>query len=125
MNALLWVLQFVLATFFFFHGNIKLNLPPEFPEMLTWINDLSPSLRTFIGLVELLGALGLLLPAVTRIQPRLIPLAAAGLSVVMLLAAIWHYPRGETALIANNIVLLVLTAFVAYGRWKLHPIPPR
>jgi putative oxidoreductase len=125
MNAILWILQFVLATFFLFQGAVKINVPPEYPEMLAWINDLSPGLRTFIGVVELLGALGLLMPSVTRIWPWLTPLAAAGLSLVMVLAAFWHYPRGETDLIANNIVFLLLTAFVAFGRWKLAPILPR
>jgi len=65
------------------------------------------------------------LPALTRIQPRLTPLAALGLVLVMAGAVVWHLGRGETASILMNVVLAVLAGFVAYGRWRLRPISPR
>jgi uncharacterized membrane protein YphA (DoxX/SURF4 family) len=125
MNFTLWIVQIILAINFIFHGFIKLNVPADLPPMLLWINDLSPGMRSFIGIVELLGAAGLLLPALTRIQPRLTPLAALGLAVVMVLAAIWHITRMEYLEIAGNVIFFLLAAFAAYGRWRLKPIEPR
>jgi len=69
--------------------------------------------------------LGLILPGITRSQTRLVPLAAAGLALVMVLAAIYHIPRGEYGNIGPNLINAAVLAFVAYGRWKLVPIPER
>jgi len=76
----------------------------------------------FIGVVEFLGALGLVLPRLTGIAPGLTPLAATGLAVTMVLAAITHYRRKEPLAIAINAVLFVLTALVAWGRFGSWPL---
>jgi hypothetical protein len=79
----------------------------------------------FIGASELLGGLGLVLPAATRIKPALTPLAGAGLITVMVLAALFHLTRGEFGAIPGNVILGSLAAFVAWGRWAKVRIMPR
>ena len=79
----------------------------------------------FIGVVELLGALGLILPAATRIMPKLTPLAASGLLVVMVLASVTHISRGEYPMIIANVVLGALAAFIAWGRLTRAPLGAR
>ena len=79
----------------------------------------------FIGAAELAGALGLLLPSLTRIQPRLTVLAALGLIVVMVLASAFHLSRGEGAMLPMNLALAAVAAFIAWGRSKAAPIAPR
>ena len=83
------------------------------------------ALVRFPGWAEMVGALGLILPAATRIKPFLTPLAAAGLATVMLLATGFHLFRGEAGDSVRTLVLLALTVLVAYGRWKKAPIEPR
>ncbi len=89
---------------------------------LTWADGVDPMLVKFIGLSELAGALGLILPSVLRIQPKLTPAAAVGLVVVMVLAAGTHIAMGEAPLVVGNIVLGGLAAFVAWGRSSKFPI---
>ena len=86
------------------------------------MEDFSPATVRFIGVAELLGALGLVVPAVTGVAAILTPLAAAGLAVVMLLAALTHLRRREPGAIAFNTVLLVLAAIVAWGRFGPHAV---
>lgn len=125
MNIVLWVLQIVFALFFGFNGITHLNVPPDLPERIAWMYDLPPGLHYFSGTVELLAALGLVLPSLTRIQTRLTPLAALGLVIVMVGAAVWHFPRNEIANLTTNLVIAGLLGFVAYGRWRLRPIKNR
>lgn len=127
MNIALWIVQILLAVAFAFVGFVKLATPvADLAGMVgPWTNDVPEFLIRFIGLAEVAGALGLILPALTRIQPRLTALAAVGLALVMLFAAIFHATRGEFGNIVPNIVLLVLAAFVAYGRNSVLPIAPR
>lgn len=126
MNIALWIVQVVLAFFFLMVGGTKLTTPAsELAQQMGWINDAPTWLPTFIGAAEVLGALGLILPAATRILPILTALAADGLATIMLLAAILHISRGEFGPVPMNVLLLLLAAFVAYGRWKLAPIAPR
>ena len=122
MNVLLWVLQVVLGLYFMYVGVMHFIIPPGLPAMMAWMYELSPTLHTISGVAEILGGLGLILPSVTRIQPRLTPLAGAGLVLVMIGALIWHVQRGEMANLGVNIGNIVMLAFVAYGRWKLAPI---
>jgi uncharacterized membrane protein len=77
----------------------------------------------FIGTMEVLGGIGLVVPALTRIRPVLTPLAACGLVIIMLGATIISIPMGPAALFP--LLVGVLAAFVAYGRWRLRPIPAR
>ncbi|MFJ6438802.1 DoxX family protein [Streptomyces sp. NPDC091416] len=118
MNVFLWIVQAVLAAMFATAGLIKATQPREkLAGMLPWVADFPTATVRFIGIVELAGALGLILPAVTGIAPVLTPLAATGLGVTMLLAAVTHLRRKEPSAIAFNVILLALAAVVAWGRF--------
>ena len=125
MNIALWVLQIILGVYFFFVGVSHFILPPGLPAMMSWMYELSPTLHTASGALEILGGLGLILPSVTKIQPHLTPFAGAGLVLVMLGALTWHLQRGEPQNMGFNVFLALLVGFVAYGRWKLAPISER
>jgi uncharacterized membrane protein YphA (DoxX/SURF4 family) len=126
MKILLWIVQVLVGVAFLGAGFIKLSMPiEELGTQMAFVNDIPAWLTRFIGASELLGGLGVLLPSLLRIQPRLTVLAAAGLALIMVLAAIFHATRGEFGEIVPNVVLLALSAFVAYGRSKLYPIAPK
>jgi uncharacterized membrane protein YphA (DoxX/SURF4 family) len=123
MNVLLWIVQAVLALAFAVAGFMKLTQPKEkLLGTLPWVEDFSPTTVKLIGTAELAAALGLILPAATRIAPALTPLAATGLVVLMVLAAITHARRREPSGIAVNAVLLVLAAVVVWGRFGPYPL---
>jgi uncharacterized membrane protein len=119
VNVALWIAAGLLALAFLAAGLMKLSSPKEkLVERMPWVNDVSAGRVKAIGAVEVLGALGLILPAVTGIAPILVPLAAAGLAIVMVLAAIMHLRRGDgAAAVVPNIVLFALAVFVAWGRF--------
>jgi uncharacterized membrane protein YphA (DoxX/SURF4 family) len=123
MKIALWILQVLLAIQFLWHGWLFVAPPAELVEMMN--AEFAPGLRIFIGVAELLAAVGLILPGVTRILPWLTPLAAAGLMLVTGSATVFHLFRGETGNAIFTAVLFVLTTFVAYMRWKVQPIVPR
>ena len=123
MNIMLWVLQVVLAVAFFAHGWLFLSPPAEMVELINSL--ISPAFRVFIGVAEVLAAVGLILPGVTRIMPWLVSCAAAGLMIVMISATIFHMTRGELSSAITTAFLFVLATFVAYMRWKVMPILPR
>lgn len=123
----LWVLQALLGLAFLGAGFMKLSTPiDELVKMgMTWAGDM-PGLARFIGLSEFAGALGLILPAATRIQPRLTWIAAALLTLVMVLAFGYHVVGGHPfSATAPSMVLGLLAAIVAVGRARLAPIAPR
>jgi uncharacterized membrane protein YphA (DoxX/SURF4 family) len=122
MNIALWIVQVVLGAMFIFAGVTKAFRYEHAHASLPWVKDVPRGLTTFIGVCELLGGLGLLLPALTGILPWLTPLAAAGLALVMLLAAGFHATRREWPAIGFNTVLLLLAVFVAYGRFVSVPL---
>ena len=121
VNIALWVVQVVLAGMFLMAGVTKAFRYEHARATLPWVKDVPRGLTTLIGVSELLGGLGLLLPALTGILPWLTPLAAAGLALIMLLAMGFHATRREAPAIMFNSVLLVLAAFVAYGRFAVLP----
>jgi uncharacterized membrane protein YphA (DoxX/SURF4 family) len=123
----LWVAQVLLALVFGAAGVMKLTTPlADLGAMMNWVTVSPEALVRFIGFVEVAGALGMILPAVTRILPFLTPLAAAGFAVIQVLAIGTHASLGETgSTLPLNIVLLALALFVAWGRWKKAPIAPR
>jgi hypothetical protein len=126
LNISLWVVQLLLAVAFGFAGVMKSAAPiADLVEKMVWPGALPEGLVRFIGISELSAALGLTLPSLTRIKPGLTPLAAAGLVVVMALAAVFHITRGELGSLPVNIGLGALAMFVAWGRWKKAPIAPR
>ncbi|MBX3013544.1 MAG: DoxX family protein [Caldilineaceae bacterium] len=119
MNIILWIIQILLAAAFGMAGFTKLSQPIDaLSGMMPWVAAVPLLLVRFIGVAEIAGALGLILPWLTKIQPRLTALAAVGLALVMILGAAFHATRGEFGNIGANVLLLVLLAFVAWGRWS-------
>ncbi len=123
MNIFLWILQILLAAAFAAHGWLFLSPPAELVKAMN--ETINPNFRLFLGVVEVLAAVGLILPGVTRIMPWLISLAAAGLMIVMISATILHTTRSEISSAATTAILFVLVTFVAYMRWKVKPIRER
>ena len=120
MNYALWIVQGLLALLFLWAGGIKLVLPLE--EMTKQMPVPLPGLfLRFIGVAEVLGAIGLILPGLLRIRPGLTPLAAAGLVIIMIGATVLTLAGGDVALALIPLVVGLLSAFVAYGRWRLTP----
>jgi uncharacterized membrane protein YphA (DoxX/SURF4 family) len=126
MNIALWVVQALLALGFGMGGFMKAVTPiAELAKKMDWAGTMPEALVRFIGISEVAGALGLILPAATRVRPRLTPLAAAGLVVVMILAALFHVSRSEFHVLPTNLVMGGLAAFVAWGRYSKAPIAAR
>ncbi len=125
LAAGLWAAQLVLAFFLLFGAYMKLAAPAEeVAKMMVWAAQY-PNLKTFTGIVDLLGGLGILLPALTRIQPRLTVAAALGIVVLQVLAFGLHAARGEWPATPFNVILLCLAAFVLWGRSRAAPVAPR
>jgi uncharacterized membrane protein YphA (DoxX/SURF4 family) len=123
MNLVLWVLQVLLAAAFLAHGGFLL-FPPA--DMLALMNStMSTPFRIFLGIAEVLAAVGLTVPGMARVLPWLVPCAAAGLMIVMISATILHISRGEVSSAITTAILFGLVTFVAYMRWKVKPISPR
>lgn len=126
VHITLWVAQVLLAAMFLMSGFMKASTPLEkLSAMVPWTNDVPLALVRFIGTVELLGGLGLLLPSLLRIKPFLTVLAAIGLAIIMLLAIPFHISRGETSVIGMNVLFMLIALFIAWGRWKKVPIPSK
>lgn len=123
LNIALWITQFLLAALFLMAGSTKLFQPiNEIAKMLPWAAEMPAGMVRFIGLSELLGGIGLLLPSILRIQPKLSVFAAIGLALVQVLAAGFHISRGETSVIGMNFLFMAMAVFVAWGRAKKVPI---
>src|SRR3989337_2387699 len=118
MTYIVWIVQVLLALLFLFTGGIKLVLPLE---VLTEGSPLPGWFVRFLGVAEVLGAIGLILPGLLRIRPGLTPLAAAGLVIIMIGATVLALAGGDVALALIPLVVGLLSAFVAYGRWRLTP----
>jgi putative oxidoreductase len=122
----LWVVQGLLGVAFLLAGLGHVASPIEqLSAQNPWMTGTMGQFVRFIGTAELLGGLGVILPAATRIKPSLTPLAALGLTTVMVLAAITHAVRGEFFMVVVNAVLGGMAAFVAWGRWRKAPIAAR
>jgi hypothetical protein len=114
----LWIVQGLLVLIFLFAGGMKLVMPLQ---ELTAQMPLPGLFVRFIGVAEVLGALGLILPGLLRIRPGLTPLAAAGLVLIMIGAVVFTLASGAVASALLPLVVGLLAAFVAYGRWQLTP----
>jgi uncharacterized membrane protein YphA (DoxX/SURF4 family) len=127
MTYALWIIQVLLALLFLFAGGTKLVIPPDVLASMGSPNQipLPGWFVRFIGVVEVLGALGLLLPGLLRIKSWLTPLAAAGLVVIMIGATALNVVADGVAAGVVPLVAGLLAAFVAYGRWRLAPRPAR
>jgi hypothetical protein len=122
INVTLWVIQVLLALLFLFSGCMKFILPIE---VMTKQVALPGAFIHFIGLAEVLGAIGLILPGALRIRTGLTPLAASGLTVIVIGATVLMFENGGVAKAAFPFVTALLSAFVAYGRWRLAPLRER
>ena len=119
MNVALWIVQGLLAALFLFAGGMKLVLPLE---DLKGPVEVPGAFLRFIGVAEVLGAIGLILPSLLRIRPGLTPLAAAGLVIIMIGATVLTLAVGQVGAALISLVVGLLAAFVAYGRWRLAPL---
>jgi uncharacterized membrane protein YphA (DoxX/SURF4 family) len=123
MNIVLWIVQVLLALLFLFAGGMKLVIPPDVLQSMGSPNavHLPGLLIRFIGVCEVLGGLGLILPGLLRIRPGLTPLAAALLVIVMIGAVALTIAGDGVAAAVVPLVTCLLLVFVAFGRWRLAP----
>ena len=124
-NTVLWVLQWLFGVYFVAIGVLHFIVPEGLPAPMEWMYDLSDTLHVVVGIAEILGGLGLILPSITRIRPQLTVYAAVGLMLVMVGAVVYHVDRGESQSVVTNVFIGAVMAFIAYGRLRLAPIPPR
>ena len=126
LRGALWAAQILVALVFGFAGATKAFVPLDhLPRLIPWVAEVPSALVRFIGTMELLACIGLVLPSLLRVRPRLTAFAALGLVVVMTLASGFHALRHEPAGIVANAVLGALAAFVAWGRLRVAPIGGR
>ena len=123
MNIVLWVLQICLAAAFLAHGLLFLSPPAEMVEQMN--ASLPRWFQLFLGVAEVLAAVGLTLPGMTRVYPRLVVWAAVGVMVVLVSATVFHLVRGEISSAVITTVLLAVATFVAYMRYRVMPIRSR
>ncbi len=119
MNIMLWVVQVALTLLFLAAGTTKALRYRDARRQMAWVRDLPEGLTRFIGVAEVLGGVGLIIPAVTGILPWLTPLAAAGLAAIQGLAFLFHSSRQEWRNAAANVPLGALAVFAAVGRFLL------
>lgn len=119
VNVTLWIIAGLLAAAFLAAGLMKATQPKEklAASGMAWVEDFSPGAVRTIGVLEFLAGIGLILPAVLDIAPIFVPLAATGLVLTMIGAMIVHNRRKETQAIIPNLVILILAAVVAWGRF--------
>ncbi|HLX41243.1 MAG TPA: DoxX family protein [Ktedonobacteraceae bacterium] len=123
MNIALWVVQILLALAFLMAGGMKVSQPMEkLKKAMSWTSHTTVGTVRLVGILEILGALGLILPAVTGILPWLTPVAAIGLVLTMIGAAIVHIRLKEFAGLGAPLVLFLLALFIVYGRFMLSPL---
>ncbi|MFY7829536.1 MAG: DoxX family protein [Flectobacillus sp.] len=124
-DIFLWIAQGILALVLVWAAYTKLfQSLQEAAKMLPWAKDNIVLLKV-TGVIDLLGALGIILPAATRIQPKLTVFAAYGIIALMIIASIFHISRDEVSLISMNIFFLLLAVFVVWGRTKKAIVFPK
>ena len=129
METTLWTSQVLWGVFFSITGFGKIlwykpALWNQALQEVPWLSAVPQDLAIFIGICEFLGGVGLILPAMTGVKPKLTPLAAIGLTLVMILASVFHIVRGEYNFLPINLVLGGVAAFIAYERLIVRPIAP-
>ena len=126
LDIALWLVQVLLALTFAGGGVWKLTTPPsKLAGTMPWMGQVSPRFLSFTAIVDLLGGLGVVLPSLTRIKPRLTVLAALGCVALQISAIVFHVRRGEGSNTPFNFLLVALSLFVAWGRQSKAPIAPR
>ena len=123
LHVTLWVVQVLLALLFLFAGAMKFIMPPA--EMTKQMPSMPITFLYFIGVCEILGGLAMVLPGLLKIRTGLTPLAAAGLVIIMIGAVVVSYQTMGTTGIPAPLIAGLLSAFVAYGRWRLVPLPQK
>lgn len=123
MNKVLWVLQILLALAFLAHGLMLLFPPASIVDQMN--ASMSREFQVFVGVAEVLAAVGLTLPGLTGIQPWWTQWAALGITIVMISATVFHLTRNEISSAATTLVLLIMAVYVGYMRWKVMPIVVR
>jgi uncharacterized membrane protein YphA (DoxX/SURF4 family) len=123
MNIFLWILQALMAIMFLIHARLMFFPEASQARQMPYVLAIPAPFRRALGTAEALGAMGLLLPGLTHVLPWLTPLAAAGLVILMASAVVFHIRRQEDSNIVLNVILLVLAAVVAYGRFAIAPLP--
>lgn len=123
MNIVLWILQVLLAAAFLAHGLMFLMPPPDIAAMMN--ASLPRWFQLFLGVAEVLAAVGLILPGMTRILPGLVTWSAVGIMIVMVSATIYHFARNEISSGFITLLLLAMATFVAYMRYRVMPIRSR
>ena len=115
-----------MALLYAYSGVIKFSTPiGQLSQMMPWTGDVPETFVRAIGVIDFAAGLGLVLPALTRILPALTPLAAAGSTLLQVLAFGFHASRGEFGVLGLNVALLALSVFVLWGRTKKAPVLPR
>lgn len=123
LNLGLWVAQWLFAASFVGAGLMKSAMPiAQLAAIWPWTGELAPTLVRLLGAIDLLGGLGVLLPSLTRIKPRLTMAAAIACIALQLCAMLFHASRGELAALPVNVVFIAVAAFIAWGRWRRRPI---
>ena len=123
LHITLWIAQIVLGGMFIMAGMMKSTQPiVDLSKSVPWTANVPLGLVRFIGVSELLGGIGLILPSLLRIKPILTPIAAIGILLIMVFALVYHVMNGETNVIGINIAFGLVAAFIAWGRLKKAPI---
>lgn len=125
INLSLWIAQSLLAAMFLMAGVAKFATSIEEQRKMEWAKHVSAGLIHFTGFVEILGAAGLLLPAILKIKPWLTPLAAVGVTIVMVLALALNVSVGDTKPVMPIMIITAIALYVAWGRFKMAPINSR
>jgi len=122
LNIILWVAQIILASSLIWASMLKLFQPvAQLAVMWPWVAQVPVALVKFTGIVDLSGALGLILPQLIRFKPKLTPITAICIIVLMICASIFHIRRGEASVIGVNIGFAIIAAFIAWGRFTKTP----
>jgi len=126
LGVWLWIAQFVVAAIFLLAGGMKTFIPiAELSQVIHWTGELPTWFVRAIGVIDLAGGIGIILPALTRIKPGLTVWAALGCSLVQVLSILFHVSRGEASVTPLNFVLLACALFVLWGRFRKAPISAR
>jgi putative oxidoreductase len=126
LNITLWIVQGLTATLMLMSAYMKIATPIlELSSKWKWTGELPETVVRLLGVIDLLGGIGIILPALLRIKPSLTPLAAVGIILLMISASVFHISRGEASVIGSNIILMFLASFIAWGRYKKLPISPK
>lgn len=126
LNILLWIVQLLLAALFVISGIMKLGYPiDQLAALYPWTGQVPAVYVRLLGVVDLAGGLGLLLPSLLRIKPMLSVWAAIGIIVLMILATLFHILRGEASVTGFNMIVTLLAGVVVWGRTRKYPVFPK